>query len=47
MDLEIRKYKNKDEIIINCFDTWTSSMQKLIKENYDIIQKYRRKEKDN
>lgn len=46
MDLEVRKYKNKDEIIINRFDTWTSSMQKLIKENYDIIEKYRRKENE-
>lgn len=47
MDLEVRKYKNKDEIIINCFDTWTSSMQKLIMENYDTIEKYRRKENEN
>lgn len=46
MDLEVRKYKNKDEIIINCFDTWTSSMQKLIMENYDTIEKYRRKENE-
>lgn len=44
MDLEVRKYKNKDEIIINCFDTWTSSMQNLIIKNYDIIEKYRKKE---
>jgi hypothetical protein len=46
MDLEVRKYKNKAEIIINCFDTWTSSMQKLIRENYDTIEKYRRKENE-
>ena len=46
MDLEVRKYKNKDEIIINCFDTWTNSLQNLIKENYDTIEKYRRKEKE-
>lgn len=47
MDLEVRKYKNKDEIIINRFDTWTSFMQKLIRENYDTIEKYRRKENEN
>lgn len=46
MDLEVRKYKNKDEIIINCFDTWTNSLQNLIKDNYDTIEKYRRKEKE-
>lgn len=46
MDLEIRKYKNKNEIIINCFDTWTNSMQKLINENYDTIRKYRKREKE-
>ena len=38
MDLEVRKYKNKDEIIINCFDTWTNSLQNLIRENYDTIE---------
>ena len=46
MNLEVRKYKNKDEIIINCFDTWTNSLQNLIKDNYDTIEKYRRKEKE-
>ena len=45
MDLEVRKYKNKDEIIINCFDTWTNSLQNLIRENYDTIEKYRNREK--
>lgn len=46
MDLEVRKYKNKDEIIINCFDTWTNSLKKLIKDNYEIIEEYRKKEKE-
>lgn len=46
MDIKPKKYRDKDEIIINCFDTWTNSLKSLINDNYDIIEKYRRKQKE-
>ena len=46
MNLEVRKYRSKDEIIINCFDTWSNSIKDLIRDNYEIIEKFREKEKE-
>lgn len=46
MNLEVRKYKVKDEIIINCFDTWSIAMQNLIKDNYKIIDNYRKRNEE-
>ena len=46
MDLNVRNYRIKDEIIINCFDTWSNSMQNLLNDSYKIIEKYRKREKE-
>ncbi len=46
MDLNIRKYRKKDEIIINCFDTWSDSMKKLISDKYEIIKKFRKRNEE-
>lgn len=46
MNLEVRKYKVKDEIIINCFDTWSIAMQTLVKDNYKIIDNYRKRNEE-
>lgn len=46
MNLDVRKYKVKDEIIINCFDTWSTTMQSLINDNYKIIDNYRKRNEE-
>ena len=45
MDLKVRKYRKNDEIIINCFDTWSKTLKKLVNDNRKLIKKYRKREK--
>ena len=46
MDLRVRNYIKKDEIIINCFDTWPNSLKSLMCENYELINNFRKREKE-